>query len=182
VYCAELIAGGFYFGIGNKFSQTVFRNNRGNGYRNTVELNMDRPEDGTSEADAWDAVFETCPALNTKSPTEIIEHLWVSDQWGISNSGAKSTGTAGSPVLVSFRNAHSLLYPEIEVDLHLRGQLPDVCPPCIPEEGAADLEIYLDDFWFYVHAHGNDSCKITSTFQDWGVESSKLRMSWGACN
>jgi hypothetical protein len=131
--------------------------------------------------EAWDAVFSTCPVLSSR-PGDITE-LTVSDKWAISNSGGRSAGEIDSPVLVSFKNAYnSEVYPDIEVDLHLRGELPWPGFPLGPDDDPAYIDIPLPEFWFYVHAAGTDSCKVITTFNDEGeVPHSVLRMTWGAC-
>lgn len=170
-YCAELISGGFNFG-----TETVTRNNRGNEYNSPDGLHMLR-SDSYSQA-AWDAVFATCLVLSSRDGD--ITELTVSDKWAISNSGGKSAGTPDSPVLVSFKNAYNAeVYPDIEVDLHLRGLLPAEGFPTADSTHDA-VEIVLDEFWFYVHAGGTDSCKILDFFDP--LPSSVLRMTWGPCD
>ena len=189
-YCAQLISGGFDFGL-----ETVTRNNRGNAYTSPHGLIMDRPTvlappydqqppyDPPYSQAAWDAVFETCEILTSLGS---IELLAVSDKWEIGNGGGKSAGEGGTPVAVSFKNAHSALYPGIEVDLHLRGKLPDGGFPLGPNDIPDNVVIDLYDFWFYVHASGTDSCKIITTFEEQGegevvVPHSVLKMTWGPC-
>ena len=78
---------------------------------------------------------------------------------------------------MAFRNGHAVLYPEVEIDLFLWGTLPE---PGIPAEAGDDpVFIVLDQFSFYVHAHGNDSCKITGEFVS-GISGypSVLKMTW----
>jgi len=175
-YCAELTSGGFDFG-----TETVTRNNRGNEYNSPVGLEMDRSDSYSPEA--WDAVFATCEVLKSRG---LITELTVSDKWAISNSGAQSIGEPFSPVLVSLKNAYnSVHYPDIEVDLHLRGELPlEGFPlgPGGPNDPPPYVVIELPQFWFYVHAAGTESCKILSWFSDEGVPISKLKMTWGPCS
>lgn len=168
-YLAELTAGGFYFG-----SKVVTRNNRGNSYSSTEGLEMTREDifgDGVSTTDtaAWDEVFSTCPSAFDEDPiTDVI----VSDDWSIDNSGGKSAGIPGSRVTMAFRNAYNPDYSDVEMDLFLVGTLPDEFPTGPDQE----IEITLGDFWFYVHAHGNEGCKITTTFDS--GDDSVLRMTW----
>jgi len=172
-YCAQLISGGFDFG-----RETVTRNNRGNAYNSPDGLYMVRPLDSDSQA-AWDAVFATCPILISEGK---IKLLTVSDKWEIGNGGGKSAGEEGTPVSVSFKNAHSELYRDIEVDLHLRGVLPAAGFPTAVDE---TVEIELDVFWFYVHASGTDSCRISNKFSEvvvGGVDKSVLKMTWDPCS
>ena len=90
-YCAQLVKGGFDFG-----QETVIRNNRGNEYNSPNGLEMERPDplvNSDFDPDAWDAVFATCPVLQSMGA---ITELTVSDDWAISNSGGKNAGTPGS--------------------------------------------------------------------------------------
>jgi hypothetical protein len=166
-YFVELTQGGFYFP-----GQVVTRNNRGNSYSSTEGLNMNRgggpfPDSPTHFADpvAWDEVFDTCPTAYPKAyPDNPIQTVVFGDDWSIDNSGGNSAGDIGSRVNLSFRNGHAVAYPEVEIDLYLWGTLLE---PGIPAEaGDEDVYIELDKFSFYVHAHGNDSCKITGEFVD----------------
>jgi hypothetical protein len=123
-------------------------------------------------------VFATCDVLTSR--TGEITELTVSDKWAISNSGGNNSGTPGSPVLVSFKNAYNaVVYPDIEVDLHLRGLLPPEGFPTADSDHDK-VEIVLDEFWFYVHAGGTDSCRVTEFF--YPLPSSMLRMTWGPCD
>jgi len=176
-YYVELIEGGFYFP-----GKVVTRNNRGNSYSSTKGLQMVRegtfpgePATATDTA-AWDEVFSTCPtAYPTAYPVdEPISTVKFGDDWSIDNSGGNSAGDVGSRVTLAFRNGYAVNHPEVEIDLFLVGTLPAPGIPASSEDGS--IEIPLEKFSFYVHAHGNDSCKITGEFVS--GDSSMLMMTW----
>ena len=168
-YCAELREGGFQFG-----TQTVIRNNRGNSYSSSSAEGpeLTRGASGT-DVDAWDEVFVTCPATWDDEGTP--QTVNVSADWSIDNSGGSSAGTPDSRVNLAFRNSWIPEYSAVEIDLFLVGRLPDY----FPTEPDKYIDIELGEFWYYVHAHGNEDCKIQGSFIL--GDKSILRMTWGPC-
>ena len=150
-YCAELMSGGFDIG-----RQTVTRNNRGNSYssNSTEGLELKRGFNGADTV-AWDAVFKTCPATYLDGSPATVN---VSNDWSIDNSGGRSAGTENSRVNLSFRNSWIPMYPTVEIDLFLVGMLPHEFPSEFNDYQEIDIPIGM--FWYYVHAHGNEDCKI----------------------
>jgi hypothetical protein len=173
-YCAKLTSGGFDFG-----NQTVTRNNRGSSYNSPDSLDMSRPlwNDPIYSQSAWDLVFSTCPVLKSSFSNPNMG-LDVSDDWSIDN--YSKDGAPGSQVVISFRNGHTDLRPDIEVDLHLVGILPEPGIPTADTPGVP-VSIVLNEFWFNVQAHGTDSCRIQGSFGDQNVDDSVLEMTWDPC-
>lgn len=151
-YLVELTAGGFYFG-----PKLVTRNNRGNSYNSAdglgLYMEMGVGPDWINE-DAWLDVFKTCPSA---FGTHIVTSVNVSNIWSIDKCCGKVT--------VAFRNLHPAEppYSDVEMDLFLqgayKGDFPEVS---VPNDCGAEIIIPLDKFTFYVHAHGNQDCKISS--------------------
>jgi len=158
-YEAELIDGGFYFD-----PKIVTRNNRGNGYNSTEDLQMARDSDFPNEnpdenplptdTDAWNEVFASCSTFDDVTKITGID---VSDNWSINNSGGNQAGTEGSRISIAFRDAVADGYPEVDVDLYLRGTLPADFPED-PEDLKESIVIYLTHFTLYGGATGNEGC------------------------
>ena len=95
----------------------------------------------------------------------------MSDDWSIDN--FSKDGAPGSRVLISFWNGYTYSRPDIEVDLHLVGELPLLGPGFPLKSDDPPIFIELFDFWFYVHAHGTEDCRILGKFNPRPITASR---------
>lgn len=142
-YTAALTAGGFRFG-----PVDVDPNDRGTGFTSTLTLDMSRPDDGSTDADAWDDVFQACYEVlgNTQ-----ISGVTVGLDWGITQGGKKNSATARN-VRITFRSVVADEFQDVNLWFALISWAPenprsDFLPP--PGEKSTYIldtaKIYGDD-------------------------------------